>query len=376
MREWALRLDGAEPAPRGGDEVPAEAVLALAGAVRRWHARAAAGGRDARGRRPGVRLERRWVPVASVGIYVPRGLVSTLVMCAVPALEAGVEEIVVVTPPRGAGPVAAAAQAPRTRPAARARRPAGDRLGYGTVRSGGWRRSSGPGSAPVNEAKLLVSRDVPIDLPAGPSEVVVLAGRGADRDVAALELAAQAEHGPASSASRRGRRRPRGALAGWRRSRPSTSSSSARPRRSRPGAKRRRGLRRGFLAGRCRRLRDRREPRPSHRRLGARGRRARARDLPQAGDRPAGDARTGSSASARWSRRSRRSRACPRTPYGGAAVRALPPSSGRTGGRRRRPRSRARQSSTPRRSSASTATSRRYRARRPGRARSRRPSRA
>jgi len=54
----------------------------------------------------------------------------------------------------------------------------------------------GPGNAYVNEAKLLVSREVAIDLPAGPSEVVVLAGAGADLRIAELELAAQAEHGP------------------------------------------------------------------------------------------------------------------------------------------------------------------------------------
>ncbi len=48
----------------------------------------------------------------------------------------------------------------------------------------------------MNEAKLLVSRDVAIDLPAGPSELVVLAGAGADGEIAELELAAQAEHGP------------------------------------------------------------------------------------------------------------------------------------------------------------------------------------
>ena len=54
----------------------------------------------------------------------------------------------------------------------------------------------GPGNAFVNEAKLLVSRDVAVDLPAGPSEVVVLASEGADLAVAELELAAQREHGP------------------------------------------------------------------------------------------------------------------------------------------------------------------------------------
>jgi histidinol dehydrogenase len=50
----------------------------------------------------------------------------------------------------------------------------------------------------VNEAKLLVSRDVAIDLPAGPSEIVVVAGKDADARVVELELAAQAEHGPAT----------------------------------------------------------------------------------------------------------------------------------------------------------------------------------
>ena len=56
----------------------------------------------------------------------------------------------------------------------------------------------GPGNSYVNEAKLLVSREVAIDLPAGPSEVVVLAGAGAEAQIAELEVAAQAEHGPDS----------------------------------------------------------------------------------------------------------------------------------------------------------------------------------
>jgi len=193
MREWALRLDGTEPAraePEG--ELPAEALRELADAVRRWHERQ----RPADIRlavRPGVELERRWVPLDSVGIYVPRGLVSTLVMCAVPAQIAGVERIVVATPPAGAGVVAAAAEL----------------LGLGEVWAVGgpqaiaWlayvqrvAKVVGPGNVHVNEAKLLVSREVAIDLPAGPSEVVVLAGTGADAHVAELELAAQAEHGP------------------------------------------------------------------------------------------------------------------------------------------------------------------------------------
>jgi histidinol dehydrogenase len=109
VREWALQLDGVEPAPAEPTDVPEDAVLTLADSVRRWHALQRPA--DVRAEiAPGVELERRWVPLSSVGVYVPRGLVSTLVMCAVPAQEAGVERIVVCTPPAGAGPVAAAAR--------------------------------------------------------------------------------------------------------------------------------------------------------------------------------------------------------------------------------------------------------------------------
>jgi histidinol dehydrogenase len=68
-------------------------------------------------------------------------------------------------------------------------------LAYGTESIAAVDKIVGPGNAYVNEAKLLVSRDVAIDLPAGPSEVIVVLGRGGDRRIAELELAAQAEHG-------------------------------------------------------------------------------------------------------------------------------------------------------------------------------------
>lgn len=194
VREWALELDGAQPARAVSDpdRLPRDALLTLADRVRRWH-------ETQRPRsieleiEPGVVLERRWVPVRSVGVYVPRGLVSTLVMCAVPAQVARVERIVVVTPPAGAPLVAAAAEA----------------LGLDEVWALGGPQAIawlayvervdlivGPGNEHVNEAKLAVSRDVAIDLPAGPSEVVVLAPNGFDRRIVELELAAQAEHGP------------------------------------------------------------------------------------------------------------------------------------------------------------------------------------
>src|SRR6266566_1391683 len=197
VREWSLRLDDAAPVRAvPGDALPTEALLALADAVRRWHELQRPPDVSLE-MSPGIELERRWVPLRSVGIYIPRGLVSTLVMCAVPAQVAGVERIVVMTPPEGSGLVAAAAEALGTHaevwavggPQAIAA------LAYGTESIERVDKIAGPGNAYVNEAKLLVSRDVAIDLPAGPSEVVVVVGRGGDPRIAELELAAQAEHG-------------------------------------------------------------------------------------------------------------------------------------------------------------------------------------
>ncbi len=194
VRKWALELDGAEPAPAVPDpeSLPLEALLALADRVRRWHALQRPADVELEVE-PGVVLERRWLPLETVGIYVPRNLVSTLVMCAVPAQVAGVERIVVCTPPAGSGLVAAAAEL----------------LGIdevwalGGAQAIGWlayvRRVDkivGPGNSHVNDAKLEVQRDVAIDLPGGPSEVVVVASAEVEPRLVELELAAQAEHGP------------------------------------------------------------------------------------------------------------------------------------------------------------------------------------
>ncbi len=204
LREWALRLDAAPPARAVPDPeaLPAkvvDALLELAGRVRAWHE--AQRPADLRLEvAPGVELERRWTALDSVGIYVPRGLVSTLVMCAVPARVAGVQRVVVATPPSGAGLVAAAAEALRLEVEiwALGGPQAITALAYGTETIASVDKVIGPGGAAVNAAKLAVARDVSIDLPAGPSEVVVLATADADRRVAELELAAQAEHGPDS----------------------------------------------------------------------------------------------------------------------------------------------------------------------------------
>jgi histidinol dehydrogenase len=199
LREWALRLDGVAPgrAQANGD-LPVAELLELAGRVGSWLA--AQRPRDVTFEpEPGVVLERRWTPLRSVGIYVPRGLVSTLVMCAVPAQVAGVERIAVATPPSGADLVAAAAELLGIDEVwALGGPPAIAAFAYGTESVARVDKIVGPGNAFVNEAKLLVARDVAIDLPAGPSEIVVVAGRGSDPRIVELELAAQAEHGPAT----------------------------------------------------------------------------------------------------------------------------------------------------------------------------------
>ena len=199
LREWALKLDGVEPAraePSG--EVPEQALLTAADAIRRWHELQRPADLDAE-ITPGVRLERRWVPIRSVGVYVPRNLLSSLLMGAVPAQAAGVERIVVVTPPEGAGAVARAAELLGLDEVwAVGGAHAIAALAYGTETIPRVDKIVGPGNAYVNEAKLLVSHDVAIDLPAGPSEVLVVADASVDPRIVELELAAQQEHGPDS----------------------------------------------------------------------------------------------------------------------------------------------------------------------------------
>ena len=165
-----------------------------------------------------------------------------------------------------------------------------------------------------------------------------------------------------SAASSRRSPRPR-------RSRPSTSCCSATAEAlRRAGAKRGRRLRRAVLAGRRRRLRDRRQSRPADGRLGALGRRARDRDVPEAGDDAAAD-RGGARAAPADGRGARRGRGDAGARRGGAAMRALSPEFQRLHlGAADATRSRGSPGSTRRRSCASTRTRRRCRCRatRPG----------
>ena len=156
---------------------------------------------------PGVEVTRRWTPLRRVGAYIPGGsapLPSTALMTIVPARVAGVEEIVAVTPASedGRNPlvVAAAALAGATEIWTIGGAQAIAALAYGAGELRRVQKVVGPGNAWVTAAKLAVYGDVAIDLPAGPSEVLVLADETADPRLVAVDLLCQAEHGPDSPA--------------------------------------------------------------------------------------------------------------------------------------------------------------------------------
>jgi histidinol dehydrogenase len=151
----------------------------------------------------GVHAERRWLPLSSVGVYVPGGLAaypSSLVMAAVPAQVAGVERIAVVTPKASEATLAAAHALGIHEVYAVGGAQAVAALAYGTETIAPVDKIVGPGNRWVTAAKLLVSSRVGIDLPAGPSEVVLIADASADPARCAADLLAQAEHGPDSEA--------------------------------------------------------------------------------------------------------------------------------------------------------------------------------
>ena len=152
---------------------------------------------------PGIRAGRRWLPLSSVGVYVPGGRAaypSSLVMAAVPALVAGVERIAVVSPLPSDATLATARELGLDEVYAVGGAQAVAALAYGTETIAPVDKIVGPGNRYVTAAKLLVSSRVAIDLPAGPSEVIVIADSSADAGQCAADLLAQAEHGPDSEA--------------------------------------------------------------------------------------------------------------------------------------------------------------------------------
>ena len=151
-------------------------------------------------------LRQEDLPLGRVGIYVPGGAavyLSTLIMCAIPARIAGVGEIVVATTPR----VAAREefQLVCTRLGVTEVYRCGGAVGiaalaYGTESLRRVDKIVGPGNRFVAAAKELVRDVVGIDLPAGPSEIVVVADETADSTLIAADMLAQAEHGADSLA--------------------------------------------------------------------------------------------------------------------------------------------------------------------------------
>jgi len=152
----------------------------------------------------GVTLGQVTRPLASVGAYVPGGKASypsSVLMCAVPAKVAGVRKIVVCSPPSKDGDVdSALLVAADIAGVSEFYRVGGAQaiaaMTYGTSTVQKVDKIVGPGNVYVTAAKLEVNRDVAIDVPAGPSEVLIIADETANASYIAADLLAQAEHDP------------------------------------------------------------------------------------------------------------------------------------------------------------------------------------
>ncbi len=145
---------------------------------------------------PGVKINQRVSSIESIGCYIPGGLfslVSTLVMTAVPAQVAGVPRIIAVCPRPNTELLATANLLGIEKIARVGGAQAIAALAYGTNSVPRVEKIFGPGNKYVTAAKQLVSGDCAIDLPAGPTETIVLAAEGNARWIAG-DLLAQAEH--------------------------------------------------------------------------------------------------------------------------------------------------------------------------------------
>ena len=210
----ATRIDGFAPervavAPRAEAaraQLGAEAIAAMELAARNIRAfHEASRPADTRVETmPGLVVEKAWRPIDRVGLYVPGGatpLFSTLLMLALPARAAGGKEIVVVTPPSASGLDPAIARAAElcgiegVWTVGGAQAVAALAFGAGDIPA--CAKICGPGNAWVAEAKTQVSAmpgGPAIDMPAGPSELMVIADRSASPVTVAADLLSQAEH--------------------------------------------------------------------------------------------------------------------------------------------------------------------------------------
>ena len=151
----------------------------------------------------GTRLGQRVTPLARVGLYVPGGKAaypSSVLMNAVPAKVAGVDEIVMVSPNPNPLVLAAAALAGVDRVIGIGGAQAIGALAYGTKSIPRVDKIVGPGNAYVAEAKRQVFGEVGIDMVAGPSEILVIGDGSAPADWIAMDLFSQAEHDESAQA--------------------------------------------------------------------------------------------------------------------------------------------------------------------------------
>lgn len=156
---------------------------------------------------PGVKCIQRQVPISKVGLYVPGGnspLFSTVLMLAVPAVIAGCEDIILCTPAGKDGKIhPAILYAASVAGVSKIFKTGGAQaiaaMAYGTDTIPDVYKIFGPGNRFVTEAKRQVSENrVAIDMPAGPSEVLVIADENANASFVASDFLSQAEHGPDS----------------------------------------------------------------------------------------------------------------------------------------------------------------------------------
>lgn len=184
------------------------AIDMAAGNIRRFHEAQRTDGVDIE-TTPGVRCLQRSVPIQRVGLYIPGGtapLFSTVLMLAIPAQVAGCSEIVLCTPPSRSGTIAAEIlYAGNLCGVHRIFAVGGSQaiaaMAYGTQSIPRVDKIFGPGNRYVTRAKQMVSMSqAAIDMPAGPSEVMIMADRTARADFVAADMLSQAEHGNDSQA--------------------------------------------------------------------------------------------------------------------------------------------------------------------------------
>ena len=155
---------------------------------------------------PGVRCWRKSVAIQKVGLYIPAGsapLFSTVLRLALPARVAGCPDVVICTPPNADGEIHdAVLYAAELCGVDRVFKIGGAQaiaaMAYGTENGPRVDKIFGPGNRFVTLAKQIVSSEVAIDLPAGPSELAVLADDSCEPSFVAADLLSQAEHGPDS----------------------------------------------------------------------------------------------------------------------------------------------------------------------------------